>query len=164
MFESLRNIRTKIVDFGEALLRSTGLADKHICALLRLLHFGISLFTGYLLLFGSKKWFIFVVFINILVFTMFFLFNGCILSKLEHRFTNDEFTVIDPLLMLIGVELTNDNRYKYSLFSNIFASLFTFGLYWVRFGKKHGPIHINYEPIHIKYDKKNFDENMVTDL
>ncbi len=134
MYEYIRNIRKKTVDFGETVLRSSGLTDKYICALLRFLHFGISLLTGYLLLFGSKKWFLFVVFINIIVFTMFFLCNGCILSKLEHRFTDDEFTVIDPLLMLIGVELTNDNRYKYSLYSNIFASLSTFGLYCVRFG------------------------------
>lgn len=130
----MRHIRTTLVDFGETVLRSTGLSDKHICALLRFLHFGISIFTGYLLLFGSRWWFLFVIFINIIVFSLFLLFDGCILSKLEHRFTDDEFTVIDPLLLFIGVELTNKNRYKYSLLSNIFAVFFTYGLYCVRFG------------------------------
>lgn len=127
-------LRTNLVDTSERIIRKSGLADKTVCILLRCLHFGISIVTGFLLLFGSKRWFLFVVFINIIVFLMFFIFRGCILSKLEHRFTNDEFTVIDPFLMLIGVDLTNDNRYTYSLLSNIFASFFTFGLYYVRFG------------------------------
>jgi len=143
MFESInfKHIRTSLVNFGENTLRSTGLSDKFICTLLRCLHFGISLLTGLLLFFGSKKWFIFVILINIIVFIMFYIFDGCILSKLEHRFTKDDFTVIDPCLLFFGIELTNNNRYKYSLISNIFACIFTFGLYCFRFGcpvwKKH---------------------------
>jgi hypothetical protein len=131
MFKALR---TNLVNNAEQLIRKSGLTDKTICILLRILHFGISIFTGFLLLFGSKQWFLFVVFINIIVFMIFYIFDGCILSKLEHRFTKDEFTVIDPFLILIGVELTNDNRYRYSLFSNIFASVFMIGLYCIRFG------------------------------
>jgi len=131
---TFKSIRNNLVDFGESFLRSTGLTDNLICALLRFLHFGISIFTGYLLLFGSKWWFMFVILVNIMVFAMFYIFDGCILSKLEHRFTKDEFTVIDPFLMLIGVELTNNNRYKYSIISNIFACFMTFGLYCIRFG------------------------------
>jgi hypothetical protein len=127
-------IRNNLVDFGERILRSTGLSDKIICGLLRFLHFGISIFTGYLLLFGSKWWFMLVILINIIVFASFYIFKGCILSKLEHRFTKDDFTVIDPFLMVIGVELTNNNRYKYSIISNIFACVLTVGLYCVRFG------------------------------
>jgi hypothetical protein len=131
---NFKNLRTNLVNFGETTLRSTGFSDKVICMLLRFLHFGISIFTGLLLFFGSQKWFIRVILINIIVFIMFYIFDGCILSKLEHRFTTDEFTVIDPFLMFIGVELTNDNRYKYSLLSNIFACFLTFGLYCFRFG------------------------------
>jgi hypothetical protein len=129
-----KDIRKNLVNYGENTLRTTGLSDKIICTLLRILHFGISIFTGLLLFFGSKTWFLIVIFINIIVFIMFYIFDGCILSKLEHRFTKDEFTVIDPFLMCIGIELTNENRYKYSLLSNIFASIFTFGLYCFRFG------------------------------
>jgi len=131
---NFKHIRKNLINFGENILRSTGFSDKFICILLRFLHFGISIVTGLILFFGSKKWFLFVILINIIVFIMFYIFDGCILSKLEHRFTKDEFTVIDPCLMIIGVELTNENRYKYSLISNIFACVFTFGLYCYRFG------------------------------
>ncbi len=144
-----KDIRKKLVNFGENTLRSTGFSDKFICMLLRFLHFGISIFTGLLLFFGSKKWFLFVILINIIVFIMFYIFDGCILSKLEHRFTKDEFTVIDPFLICIGVELTNENRYKYSLLSNIFACIFTFGLYYFRFGSP-----IKNEPIKNEQDMK----------
>jgi hypothetical protein len=129
-----KNLGKQIVDFSEKVMRKTGFTDKFICTILRFLHFSISIFSGFILLFGSKKWFLRIVVINIIVFVMFFLFHGCLLSKLEHRFTNDEFTVIDPLLMFLGIELTNENRYKYSLISNIFGCIITYLLYSMRFG------------------------------
>jgi hypothetical protein len=145
MFNDLcKNLGKQIVDFSEKVIRKTGFTDKFICTILRFLHFSISIFSGFILLFGSKKWFIIVVIINIIVFTMFFIFHGCLLSKLEHRFTNAEFTVIDPLLMFLGIELTNENRYKYSLVSNIVGCIFIYILYNIRFRS-------------IRFDSKRFD-------
>ena len=52
---------------------------------------------------------------------------------MEHCFTDDEFTVIDPFLELINVELTNENKTIYSLYSSIMGFIFTFILYYFRF-------------------------------
>jgi len=123
-----------VIDFCEQILRKSRLSDKSICVLLRTFHFTMPLLTGAILLFGSKIWFITVLYFNVIVFIMFFLFHGCIVSKVEHRFTDDEYTVIDPFLEIINVELTNENRSTYSLYSSIMGFILTFGLYCIRFG------------------------------
>ncbi len=129
----LLDLRQNIVDLSERILRKSGLNDKIICLLLRVLHYGISIITLIILLVGPKKWFILVVLLNLFVFILYFIFGGCILSKIEHRFTKDEFTVIDPLLILLHIELTNKNRYYYSLISNIFGSILMCIIYYIRF-------------------------------
>ena len=135
MRKELRELRKNLVDFGEKILRKSGLADKTICAILRFLHLGISIFTIGLLLFSTRFWFFVVVSLNILIYLLYFVFEGCILSKLEHRFTDDEYTVIDPFLILFKIELTNDNRYKYSFISSVFGAMATVALYYIRFSK-----------------------------
>ncbi len=43
--------------------------------------------------------------------TLFFIvFRGCIVSKLERKLTNDNYTVIDPLLNIIDIDTNNKNR------------------------------------------------------
>ena len=125
---------TTFVDWCESFIRKLNISDKSICVLLRTLHFTMPIVTGTIMLIGSKMWFNIIVVFNIIVFILFFIFHGCILSKIEHRFTDDEFTVIDPFLELIQVELTNENRSKYSLYSSIMGFILTYGLYCYRFG------------------------------
>jgi hypothetical protein len=124
----------KIVDICENCIRSINLSDKNTCMLLRTLHFIMPIVTVVIMLLGSKTWFKIIILFNIIVFILFLIFHGCILSKIEHRFTDDEFTVIDPFLEIIGVELTNENRHVYSLYSSINGFMVTFGLYFYRFG------------------------------
>jgi len=128
-----KNIRDKLVHIVESNIRKTNLSDKSICILLRTTHFSFPVVNGLVLLFGSDSWVKIIIYFNIFVFFMFFIFDGCILSKLEHCFTDDEFTVIDPFLELINVELTNENRTTYSLYSSIMGFIFTFILYYYRF-------------------------------
>ena len=133
MRKETRELRKNLVDFGEKVLRKSRLADKTICTILRVLHFGISIFTIGILLFGSQYLFFIVIYLNLLIYLLYFIFEGCLLSKLEHRFTNDEYTVIDPFLVFFNIELTNENRYKYSFISSIFGAMATYILYKIRF-------------------------------
>jgi hypothetical protein len=128
--------RTQIVDIAETFLRRTGLTDKSLCTTLRIIHFSITFITILILLFGPKVWVLITMFLNILVYICFYLFEGCILSSLEHRFTNDEFTVIDPFIKIIGAEVTHANRYIYSLYSSIFGFLLSLVIYYIRFVQK----------------------------
>lgn len=130
MFENLRNI---ILDKTKNIINKTNLSNKSIGILLRSFHFAISIVVAVLLLIGSNTVFKLAILFNIIVFIMFFVFDGCILSRLENMFTDDDFTVIDPFLELAKIEITNENRKKYSLYSSIFGFIFTFILYYFRF-------------------------------
>jgi hypothetical protein len=130
-----KHIRKQLVGWAERIIRKTGMSDEFICGTLRFFHFIIPVITVILLFVSTQKIFMIVVLFNIIVFILFFLFDGCILSRLEHCFTDDSFTVIDPFLMIIGVELTNENRTRYSIYSSLLGFAVTYGIYQLRFGK-----------------------------
>lgn len=135
MFENLRNI---ILDKSEDLINKSNLSKKSVGILLRSFHFAISIVVAILLFTGSNTVFKLAILFNIVVFLMFFIFDGCILSRLEMRFADDDFTVIDPFLELARIEVTNENRKKYSLYSSIVGFIFTFALYYYRFAPGRG--------------------------
>jgi hypothetical protein len=135
MFENLRNI---ILDKSEDLINKSNLSKKSVGILLRSFHFAISIVVAILLFTGSNTVFKLAILFNIVVFLMFFIFDGCILSRLEMRFVDDDFTVIDPFLELARIEVTNENRKKYSLYSSIVGFIFTFALYYYRFATRQG--------------------------
>ena len=66
---------------------------------------------------------------------MFFVFDGCILTRLERRFSKkgDDFTMIDPFLILLRVEVTNENRIMYSIYSSLLGFIATYLIYYYRF-------------------------------
>ena len=130
MFTNLRNI---ILEQMENIINKTNLSKKSIGILLRSFHFAISIVVAILLFIGSNTVFKLAILFNIVVFIMFFIFDGCILSRLENKFTDDDFTVIDPFLELAHIDVTNNNRKIYSLYSSIVGFIFTFALYYFRF-------------------------------
>lgn len=129
----LIKLRNNILDFAENIINKTNLSKKSIGILLRSFHFSIPIIVTLLLLVGSNEHFKAAIIFNIFIFILFFTFDGCILSRLEQKFTDDDFTVIDPFLELINVETTNDNRKWYSFYSSIFGFVLSFVLYYYRF-------------------------------
>jgi hypothetical protein len=123
----------EIVNKAEAFLRKSGLSDKNIHILLLGFHLFLIISTVCIVLFGSKLWFYLIVFLNISVFLLFFIFGGCILSKLENRFS-DDFNIIDLLLLLLKIERNKKNRKKYTNLFFIFLSLCILIIYYIRFG------------------------------
>ena len=102
----------------EKLLRKTKLSDKTICKCLRAFHYFFPLLAAFFIFFGSKKMFKYTVIFNIVIFLLFNIFKGCILSKLERRFCDDDYTVMDPFLNFLNIPTTNKNRVKYSTYSS----------------------------------------------
>ena len=130
-----KETRKQLIEFAENFLRKTNIADNTLCLLLRIFHFIIPLISITILLWGTSPLFMTVTLINIIIFTMFFMFDGCILSRLEQRFSEngDDFTVIDPFLVIIDVELTNENRTIYSIYSSLVGFVATYLIYYYRF-------------------------------
>ena len=69
----------EIVNKAEAFLRRSGLSDKNIHRLLLGFHLFLIISTVCIVLFGSKLWFYLIVFLNISIFLLFFIFGGSII-------------------------------------------------------------------------------------
>ena len=127
------NIQNKILDFSEKLLRKSNLSDNTICNILRFLHSIFPLAVAYAILFGSKKIFYILMVANIVIYSLFIYFNGCILTRLEKRFCDDDFIVADPFLEFLGIPVNHDTRFKFTIYWFILNFLLALGIYYYRF-------------------------------
>jgi hypothetical protein len=53
--------------------------------------------------------------IFLIVLIQFYLLSGCIVTKAEIQFHKLDLTIIDPLLYILGVPITNKLRYDYTI-------------------------------------------------
>ena len=69
----------------------------------------------------------------LLVALSFYRFNGCFLSMLENRLCNDDFTIADPILEVMHLDPTNENRLV-GTYTVALSFIVTFALvYYIRF-------------------------------
>jgi hypothetical protein len=64
------------------------------------------------------RWILRVLFVSLIVtISMYVVFNGCVVTKLERKLSRseDDFTVIDPLLHSLGINITRKTRSVISL-------------------------------------------------
>lgn len=126
--------QNKILTYLENTLRETGFLDEQIYSMLTLFHNSIMIITTLMIVLGSKKMYFIALTVNIVIFILFNIFNGCILTRLEKRFCKNNFTVIDPFLEYFNLPVTFENRVKASKTSAIIGFIFTAIVYFVRFG------------------------------
>jgi hypothetical protein len=72
----------------------------------------------------NKKYKIIIILLTIIISIQHFIFNGCILTKIELNLYNDNYTSIDPLLNCLYIETTNKNRIKYTKILGIITLIF----------------------------------------
>ena len=105
--KQLRRILREFVDNVDAY---TTLSKKSVGFIVRTLHATIPVMALLISAVASKL----VCVLNItgmaVVCILFFLFDGCLLTKLEFELCEDNFTVIDPVLELLRIEVTTPNR------------------------------------------------------
>lgn len=126
-------IQKTILGFLEKKLRETGFSEESICRGLRIFHVFIPLLAAFLIFFGSKKMVLYTIFANLIIFIMFISFRGCILSRLEKRFCNENYTVMDPVLKYFDIEANDKNRYQYSIYSALTCFVGSGLIYYLRF-------------------------------
>jgi hypothetical protein len=132
MFKKAQN---KCIDKTELLLRKSGLPDKTIHQLLTGFHIFLVIITIVIILFGTKHWCYFIILFNISILLLFLLLDGCILSRIERRFSDTEFNILDPILTLLGKRKIHENKYTYSIVINIFIDVILIMVYQIRFGR-----------------------------
>ncbi len=100
--------------------------------MIRYFHFLIPIIGGFSVLFVKKKYILFHIFILIITIILFIIFNGCILSLLEYRLCNEDYTVVDPYLNLFIVDVNNKTRKKYTIFGLMCMLLYFIFVYNIK--------------------------------
>ena len=128
-----REQKTKIIDYLEELCETSSISKKTLGNTIRSYHVSTP-FVVLILLFYASQWCVTIAGLSLIgVFILFFLTNGCLLTMLEHRLCGDEFTIADPFIEKMGMELNSKNRVLISYFIAIGFFIFFFLVYFYRF-------------------------------
>ena len=125
--------RNEIVDKMKNYFQSGKLSDKSLGIMMRTFH--ISTPVSYLILSLLAPRYVvnIVAGLLLLIFLMFFVFGGCILSMVENKICNDDFTIADPFLELLEMEKTSKNRFNISLTIFTIFNIIIGIIYYIRF-------------------------------
>ena len=128
--------RNEIVEKMKTYLQSGKLSDKSLGIMMRTFH--ISTPVSYLILSLLAPRYVvnIVAALLLVIFLMFIVFGGCILSMVENKICNDDFTIADPFLELLEMEKTSKNRFNISLTIFTIYNIIIAIIYYVRFTLK----------------------------
>ena len=105
------------------LLKKSNIENKTLGFLIKAIHFNIPAFVMLFMVYGSKVLDILIIIYLLIVLFLFYLFNGCFLTKIEKKIDGEDLTIIDPLLEFFNINKTHENRFKISIY--IFFSYFS---------------------------------------
>ena len=125
--------RNEIVDKMKNYFQSGKLSDKSLGIMMRTFH--ISTPVSYLILSVLAPRYVvnIVAALLLFIFLMFIVFGGCILSMVENKICNDDFTIADPFLELLEMEKTSKNRFNISLTIFTIYNIIIGIIYYIRF-------------------------------
>ena len=114
-------------------LKEGKMSEKSVGVIVRSVHMSAPGTFLAIMVAGSQSMCVLTMAFIAVVATMFYTFDGCFLSILEKELCGDDFTIIDPYLELLDLEITNANRmYVSSLVGLQYIMLVCF-IYGVRF-------------------------------
>ncbi len=125
--------RNKIVEQFKNKSDNSKLSKKSLGIMMRSFHMSTPVCFILLALLAPKQvvWIIFVLLVIILV--MFITFDGCILSMIENKVCNDDFTIADPFLECLDWEKTTKNRFNVTLMVGLTYYVAIVIIYYIRF-------------------------------
>jgi len=109
------------------------ISNKSLGLLIRSLHLNTPFNMLFIVYFAPK---IFVILNTLILFisaSFFLLFDGCFLSRLEYYLCKDSFTIVDPFLELLGMEINNTTRNYLTYFVMTFYIYIYFSICYFRF-------------------------------
>ena len=113
--EKDEKFKYKLVNYLESKCNNSKIRNTTILNLLRALHLTIPIFLLILAFYVSRKMVIMIIIFFMLVVSLFYYLDGCFLTLLELKLCkNDNYTVIDIILELFNIELTNKYRNQYT--------------------------------------------------
>lgn len=101
-----------------------GLNHKKTGEFIYYIHFILAIIIGLIIFLSSdKRIILFFILLTILHNISYIYFNGCIITKLEYKLTNENYTIIDPFLKILNIKITGKNRH--------YMTLLVAGLTWI---------------------------------
>lgn len=125
--------RNKIVEHYKNKWESGKLSKKTLGIMMRSFHMSTPIFFIIITLFAPKRVVWFVLFLLLVILFMFFVFDGCILSMIENKVCNDDFTIADPYLEALEWEKNTKNRFNVTLIVGLIYYIMVGIIYYVRF-------------------------------
>ena len=109
-----KEYRNEVVQYCIQQLKRLGLSEKTIGFFVRAYHVNVPIYFFIAMIYGS-----YAVNVALLIFLVgalisFIVFDGCILTRIESTLDDEDITVVDPTLEILGLEVNNRNRVKVS--------------------------------------------------
>lgn len=132
-FQLTKERRKECIDMLEDHCKHLPMSKKSLGILFRSFHVGTPTMMFIILLIADQWVATVSAFCLLLVALSFYRFNGCFLSMLENRLCNDDFTIADPILEVMHLDPTNENRLV-GTYTVALSFIVTFALvYYIRF-------------------------------
>ncbi len=109
------------------------LSQKSVGVIVRTFHMSAPINFVFILLFAPHLMCVLTMLFLVFVACMFYIFDGCFLSILEKELCNDDFTIIDPNLEMLKMEVNNKNRLFISNIIGILYIIMICLIYYIRF-------------------------------
>ena len=133
MFILSKEKRNQIVDKLTNDFKNGKLSEKSLGILMRSFHSSTPVSFFILSLFAPRYVVNCVVALLVVILFMFIVFGGCILSMVENKICNDDFTIADPFLELLEMEKNSKNRFNISLMIFTIFNIIIGIIYYIRF-------------------------------
>lgn len=128
-----KEYRNEVVQHCIHQLKQLGLSEKTIGFFMRAYHVNVPIYFFIAMIYGSYMVNVALIIFLIGALISFIVFDGCILSRIESTLDNEDITVVDPILEILGLEVNNKNRVKISyVIAGLYLSM-AFLIFWFRF-------------------------------
>jgi hypothetical protein len=125
--------RNKIVEHYKNKWEGSKFSKKSLGIIMRSFHMNTPVWFIIIALLASKYVVWGLIFVLVVILFMFFRFGGCILSMIENRICNDDFTIADPYLELLEWEKNSKNRFNVTLIVGLTYYIAIGIIYYIRF-------------------------------
>lgn len=125
--------RNRIIEHFKNKWENGRFSRKSLGIMMRSFHISTPVCFFFITLFAPKKIVWIVIFLLVIILSMFFIFDGCILSMIENKICDDDFTIADPFLELLEWDKTSKNRFNVTIIVGLLYYIVIGIIYYIRF-------------------------------
>jgi len=128
-----KEYRNEVVQHCIQQLKRLGLSEKTIGFFMRAYHVNVPIYFFIAMIYGSYAVNIVLLIFLFCALISFIVFDGCILSRIESTLDDEDITVVDPMLEILGFEVNNKNRVQVSYVIAALYLIMAILIFWIRF-------------------------------